>query len=177
MSNVLKQINNHSRIPGVYVVAANLHRDERGMLMELFRLDGQDYPAGFPQPVQGYFSITKPGVSRGPHEHKFQSDYFVFPGPGRFALHLWDRRLTSRADQLASHEVHVVGIPEHPMVAIIPPGVVHGYVNFDSIDAMSINLPNKLFKGYYKADEVDETRWENRPDNYFHMNSTRALTL
>ena len=66
------------------------NQDERGFLTELFRADELDY-----QPVMSYASFTKPGVIRGPHEHVYQSDCFVFFGPGSFALHLWDRRNNS----------------------------------------------------------------------------------
>lgn len=57
------------------VVIKNLNKnvDERGWLAEIYRNDELNY-----QPVMGYVSATKNGVIRGPHEHKFQSDCFVF---------------------------------------------------------------------------------------------------
>ena len=60
--------------------------DDRGWLAEFFRHDevgSESYP------VMGYISMTKSGVARGPHEHRDQSDLFVFFN-GTFRLYLWD---------------------------------------------------------------------------------------
>ncbi len=43
---------------------------------------------------------------------------------------------------------------------IIPPGVVHGYKCISQTPAWSINLPDKLYKGPGKSEEIDEIRWE-----------------
>jgi dTDP-4-dehydrorhamnose 3,5-epimerase len=53
----------------------------------------------------------------------------------------------------------------NPSLVIVPPGVVHGYKCISDIDALSINLPSKLYKGIQKADEIDEIRWEKRKDS------------
>jgi dTDP-4-dehydrorhamnose 3,5-epimerase len=42
----------------------------------------------------------------------------------------------------------------------VPPGVVHGYKCISETDALSINLPSKLYKGTQKTDDIDEIRWE-----------------
>ena len=39
-----------------------------------------------------YVSLTHPGVSRGPHEHVEQADYFCFIGSGVSRVYLWDAR-------------------------------------------------------------------------------------
>ena len=138
---------------GVIVKKIEKYNDERGWLAEIFRQDEIDY-----QPAMIYVSITKPGVIRGPHEHKFQSDGFVFIGPGNFELHLWDRREKSFTN--GKHVKLIVG-EKSPCLVIVPPGVVHGYKCISDCEATCINLPNKLYKGYKKKDkEVDEIRWE-----------------
>jgi dTDP-4-dehydrorhamnose 3,5-epimerase len=104
-----------------------------------------------------YVSVTKPGITRGPHEHKFQADGFVFIGPGNFALHLWDNRQGS----LAKDEYIKLEVGENnPVLVIVPPGVVHGYKNRSGVDAWCINIPDKLYRGEGKDEEVDEIRWE-----------------
>lgn len=129
--------------------------DDRGWLAEIFRNDEADYV-----PAMVYVSLTNPGVVRGPHEHNEQADCFVFVGPGNFELHLWDRRPDS--PKQGDHQILIVG-EESPTLVIVPPGVVHGYKCVSDIPAYSINLPNKLYRGKGKLEEIDEIRWEQDP--------------
>ncbi|MCX6792600.1 MAG: dTDP-4-dehydrorhamnose 3,5-epimerase family protein [Candidatus Falkowbacteria bacterium] len=135
--------------------------DDRGWLAEIFRNDETDYV-----PAMAYVSVTKPGVVRGPHEHHDQSDCFVFVGPGNFELHLWDRREDS--PKMGEHQVLIVG-EENPTMVIVPPGVVHGYKCVSAAAAYSINLPDKLYRGKNKADEIDEIRWEQDPNSPYKI--------
>ena len=139
-------------IDGVVVKRLNKYKDERGWLSEIYRDDEIDF-----KPAMAYISVTKPGVIRGPHEHVNQTDAFVFVGPGSFELHLWDRRNKS-----ATHGEHLkleTG-EKNPCLVIVPPGVVHGYKCVSDIDAYCVNLPDKLYKGKNKQEEIDEIRWE-----------------
>jgi len=140
-------------IEGVTIKPLGKYEDERGWLTEIYRNDETTT-----QPVMGYVSATKPGVARGPHEHVDQTDVFVFIGPGSVELNLWDRREDSATK--GEHMKIVVG-EENPTMAIVPPGVVHAYKCVSEKDAWCINLPNQLYKGENKKDEVDEIRWEN----------------
>lgn len=65
------------------------HQDQRGWLVELFRFDEL---REHEHPVMSYVSMTFPGYSRGPHEHREQTDVFGFFGPGDMTLYLWDAR-------------------------------------------------------------------------------------
>lgn len=140
-------------IKGVIIKNLTKNEDERGWLTEIFRRDDLN---GY-QPAMSYVSSTKPGVIRGPHEHKFQSDCFVFIGPGTFELYLWDKQEGSETK--GEHMKMEVG-ENDPVLVIVPPGVVHGYKCIGDKDAWSINLPDKLYKGENKSEEVDEIRWE-----------------
>lgn len=148
-------------IQGVVVKKLNKFEDERGWLMEIFRTDELQY-----QPVMSYVSVTKPGVVRGPHEHQFQSDLFVFLGPGSFELHLWDRRENS---ETKGEYLKLEAGENDPMAVIVPPGVVHGYKCVSETPAWSINLPDKLYKGQDKKEEVDEIRWEKDPESPYKI--------
>src|SRR3989344_2141494 len=110
---------NKIMIKGIIVKKLEKFSDERGWLAEIFRNDEVKY-----QPVMAYVSVTQPGVARGPHEHKKQSDFFVFAGPGDFKLYLWDNRKESQT--FGQKEVVETG-EKNPMVILVPPGVVHGY--------------------------------------------------
>ena len=139
-------------IEGVKVKDLKKFNDDRGWLTEIYRQDELDYTS-----VMSYISLTKPGIVRGPHEHVYQSDCFVFVGPGDFELHLWDRR----EDSPTYKEYLKIKVGESsPKLVIVPPGVVHGYKCVSKIDALSINFPDKLYKGVDKKEEIDEIRWE-----------------
>lgn len=149
-------------INGVIIKKLEKFVDERGWLTEVFRHDEIDY-----QPAMSYISVTRPGVVRGPHEHKFQSDCFVFVGPGSFELYLWDRREGS--ETFGEHLKILVG-ENYPTMVVVPPGVVHGYKCVSDTDAYSINLPDKLYKGIKKEDpEVDEIRWEKNENSPYKI--------
>ncbi|HLK61496.1 MAG TPA: WxcM-like domain-containing protein, partial [Chthonomonadaceae bacterium] len=75
-------------IPGVITKSLRKYTDPRGWLVELFRDD--ELPEGF-EPTMGYLSLTHPGIARGPHEHREQSDGFVFLS-GTFEITLWENR-------------------------------------------------------------------------------------
>lgn len=138
----------------------NQYKDDRGWLTEIYRDDETDYRS-----VMGYVSLTNEGVVRGPHEHVEQADCFVFVGPGTFMLHLWDRRENSATNgEYISVEVG----ENNPTMAIVPPGVVHGY-KCTKGPAYSINLPDKLYRGEGKKEEIDEVRWEEKEDSPYKI--------
>ena len=143
-------------IKDVIIKKLQKNEDERGWLTEIFRSD----ELGGYQPVMSYVSSTKPGVVRGPHEHQVQSDCFVFLGPGMFELYLWDRR---EASETNGEQIKIEVGENNPTLVIVPPGVVHGYKCIGDINAWCINLPDKLYKGENKIEEVDEIRWEKDP--------------
>ncbi len=159
MNNML----NESKIKGVTVRQLDKYDDERGWLSEIWRRDEIDSAE---VPAMTYISLTKPGVARGPHEHVDQTDIFGFVGPSTFRLHLWDNREDSETYGL--HETHDLGTDKFA-VAIIPPGVVHGYTNVGEIDGMVINAANTLYKGEGKTEEVDEIRHEADEDSKFKI--------
>ncbi len=144
-------------INGVIIKKINKNIDERGWLAEMFRHDELDFV-----PAMSYVSLTNPGVIRGPHEHVEQSDCFVFMGPGIFRLYLWDRRENSSTNGEA---LEIEAGEDLPTLVIVPPGVVHGYKCISKIPALSINLPDRLYRGIGKKDEIDEIRWEKNPDS------------
>ena len=148
-------------INGVIIKKIKKNSDERGWLAEFYR---QDQVAC--RPAMAYVSLTKPGVTRGPHEHKFQADGFVFMGPGNFELYLWDRRENSRTN---GQYLKIQAGENNPALVIVPPGVVHGYKNISNADGWCINLPDKLYRGEGKLEEVDEIRWEQTENSPYQI--------
>lgn len=140
-------------INGVVIKELKKHEDERGYLIEVYRRDEVDLGV-----AMSYLSVTLPGVARGPHEHVYQTDYFIFPGPGDFKLYLWDRR---EGSSTKGEKLELIVGESYPCTVVVPPGVVHGYKCVSAGPATSINFPDKLYKGVGKQEEIDEIRWEN----------------
>jgi dTDP-4-dehydrorhamnose 3,5-epimerase len=141
-------------IDGVILRPLTQRADHRGWLVELYRSD--ELPAEL-LPQMAYVSETAPGVVRGPHEHREQSDCFCFIGPGDFRLYLWDARensLTFRVRQTIE-----VGASNRQLV-IVPPGVVHAYKNIGPTAGWVFNAANQLYAGVGRREAVDEIRHE-----------------
>lgn len=150
-------------IAGVLWKPLPVLRDERGWLCELFRQDERS--AGF-QPAMTYLSETLPGVTRGPHEHRHQTDCFFFLGPSTFRIAMWDNRPDSPT--YWSHETALVGV-DNPMMIVVPPGIVHAYRNVGTVPGLIVNAPNRLYRGPGKQDPVDEIRHENDATSPFQF--------
>jgi dTDP-4-dehydrorhamnose 3,5-epimerase len=151
------------KIEGVVVKDLRKFVDERGWLAELFRDDETDAEY---QPAMAYVSTTLAGVQRGPHEHVDQADYFCFIGPSNFKMRLWDNRPTSAT--FGNVMTLFVG-EDAPKSVIVPKGVVHAYKNVGASIGVVINLPNRLYAGEGRRDEVDEIRHEDDPETIFRV--------
>lgn len=148
-------------IDGVTIRELKKFEDSRGWLTEIYREDELNY-----KPAMSYVSMTKPGIARGPHEHVAQTDLFVFLGPGKFRLHLWDNRKKSAT---FGEKIEIEGGEDKPLMAIVPPGVVHGYKCISETPGWVINLPNALYAGNGRQEKVDEVRWEKDPKSPFKV--------
>lgn len=152
-----------SEIKGVFIRRLQKNEDDRGWLSELYRRDAIDEEL---MPVMSYISVTRPGVTRGPHEHKHQTDLFAFPGISSFRIVLWDNRKDSPSYRC---KIELESTESSPLCIIIPPGVVHAYTNIGAIDGVTVNNPNRLYKGERKKEPVDEIRYEEHLDNPFKV--------
>lgn len=143
-------------ITGVSIRKFTEYHDQRGWLSELYRNDELgDYRA-----VMAYLSATLPGVTRGPHEHVEQTDYFCFLGT--FTLYLWDNRRDS-----STYGKKMVIENADRMIAVVPPGVVHAYRNSGDAEGIVLNFPDRLYAGWGKKEKVDEVRHEHDPASPF----------
>lgn len=150
-------------IEGVQLRKIRKFVDERGWLAELWRSDEANEKIA---PTMCYASITRPGVTRGPHEHVDQTDWFCFLGPSNFLVCLWDNRPSSPT---YGNAMRMVVGEDDPTVVIVPEGVVHGYRNVGITDGLVTNLPNRLFAGENKKQPIDEIRHEDEADSLFKM--------
>ena len=148
-------------IEGVVIQPLRKFHDPRGWLAEIFR---SDELAGEYLPVMGYASVTRPGLTRGPHEHREQSDHFAFIGPGNLRVHLWDTRPSSPT---RGRRFSLVAGQDDPLAVTIPAGVVHSYTNISDHDCLVLNFPNRLYKGKGRLEPVDEIRYEDDTSGRF----------
>jgi dTDP-4-dehydrorhamnose 3,5-epimerase len=151
------------KISGVICQPLVIYPDQRGWLAEIFRQD-ELAPEHFP--VMGYMSVTQPGVERGPHAHRDQTDFFCFAGPGDFRVVLWDNRADSST--FGTRQDFHLG-ESSPAVLVVPPGVVHGYQNVGDGLGFVYNFANRLYRGPGRQHPVDEIRFENDPDSPFRF--------
>ncbi|MDR1269910.1 MAG: dTDP-4-dehydrorhamnose 3,5-epimerase family protein [Planctomycetaceae bacterium] len=151
------------KITGITIEPLSFHYDKRGWLVELFR---QDELEKIHYPVMAYLSETLPGIGRGPHEHQYQTDVFLFIGPGDLKLCLWDNRPDSNTYR--NNIVLTVG-ESNPCRIIVPPGVVHGYRNISNKKAIVFNAPNQLFAGKGRGESIDEIRYEDKTDSPYQF--------
>jgi dTDP-4-dehydrorhamnose 3,5-epimerase len=154
-------------IKGVWLARAVIHSDERGWLSEVFRVDWfERKPLITGQPMMGYVSVTLPGVMRGPHEHREQTDLFVFLGPADFRVVLWDNRSNSWS---AGKRLELKLGGGNPELLIVPPGVVHAYQNIGDVPGWVLNFPDRLYRGWGGSSEADEIRYEEQADAQFRL--------
>lgn len=112
-------------IAGVRVTTLRSHTDPRGSLTELYRRSrsGDDE-----RPlVQANLSRSEPGVLRGLHFHRRQSDLWV-PINGRARAALYDLRDGSPTRGGA---LTIELDAAEPVALSIPPGVAHGFATSD----------------------------------------------
>jgi dTDP-4-dehydrorhamnose 3,5-epimerase len=150
-------------IEGVIWRPLHRHHDPRGWLCELFRHDELEASVF---PAMAYMSMTEPGVARGPHEHAEQVDCFCFLGPSSFKVWLWDSR--PRSPTHGTRQVEVVGV-DRPMLLVVPPGVVHAYLNVGGEAGLVFNAPNRLYRGPGRRQPIDEIRHEDVPDTPYRL--------
>jgi dTDP-4-dehydrorhamnose 3,5-epimerase len=151
------------KITGVIYSPLSKYTDQRGWLAEIFR---QDELAPEQFPAMAYVSVTNPGMTRGPHAHRHQTDLFCFYGPGDFRVSLWDNRNDSSS--FGIQQDFLLG-ESNPAVLIVPPGVVHGYKNVSVHPGFVCNFANRLYRGRGRAEDVDELRFEDDPHSPFRL--------
>ncbi|MBM3323949.1 dTDP-4-dehydrorhamnose 3,5-epimerase [candidate division WOR-3 bacterium] len=133
-------------IKGVQTKPLRIIPDERGAVMEILRSDDEL----FEKFGQVYLSVVYPGVVKGWHYHKVQTDCFaIIKGMAKVVLY------DDRADSPTRGEVQEFFIGEqNPMLIRIPPGVLHGMKGIGTGPAYMVNCPTEV----YDYDRPDEFR-------------------
>ena len=118
--------------------------DERGFLMEILRKDDPF----FQQFGQVYLTVVYPGVVKGWHYHRRQTDHFcVVKGMAKVVLY------DSREGSPTHGEVNEFFLGDHNRtLLVIPPLVLHGMKGASPDPAFLINTPTHQYD-YKEPDE------------------------
>ena len=131
-------------IDGVKTKELTVIPDERGFLMEMLRSDDEV----FERFGQVYLTCCYPGVVKGWHYHRKQTDHFVCVR-GTAKVVLYDGREESPTHK----EINEFFIGERKQILLkIPPLVMHGFKAIGNEPAYIINCPTELFN-YAEPDE------------------------
>ena len=135
-------------IEGVRTKRLKVIPDERGMLMEMLRDDDDIYQKF----GQVYLSVVYPGVVKGWHFHKRQTDHFVFvKGMAKVVL------VDTRESSPTKGEINEFFMGENnPILLVIPPFVLHGMKGIGTEPAYLVNTPTE----HYVYAEPDEFRMD-----------------
>jgi dTDP-4-dehydrorhamnose 3,5-epimerase len=131
-------------ICGVIVKQLKVIPDERGRLMEIFRADDNF----FEKFGQVYMTSAYPGVVKGWHYHKVQSDNMAVV-KGMMKIVLYD----GRQESSTFGEIKEIFAGLHnPVLVHIPPFVYHGFKCISEEEAIVINAPTEVYN-YQEPDE------------------------
>jgi dTDP-4-dehydrorhamnose 3,5-epimerase len=131
-------------IEGVVTKPLKVIPDERGHLMEMLRSDDPF----FQKFGQVYLTVVYPGVVKGWHYHRLQTDHFVVV-KGMAKVVLYDRREGSSTQG----EINEFFLGDrNPTLVTIPPLVLHGMKGVGAEAAYLINIPTELYN-YAEPDE------------------------
>lgn len=133
-------------IEGVKIKKLKVIPDERGRLMEMLRADDEL----FIKFGQVYLTTAYPGVVKGWHYHKKQTDNMVIV-KGMMKVVLYDKREGSSTKSEINE--FFMGI-HNPILLQIPPLVFHGFKCISEEEAMVINCPTET----YDYEDPDEFR-------------------
>lgn len=131
-------------IDGVLIKKLKVMADERGRLMEILRADDEMF-ARF---GQVYMTTAYPGVVKGWHYHKKQSDNMAVV-QGMMKIVLYDSRKGSKT--FGEVNEFIVGV-HNPLLVHIPPLVFHGFKCISQEEAIVVNTPTHMYN-YRKPDE------------------------
>lgn len=131
-------------IEGVKVKQLRIIPDERGFLMEILRSDWEV----FEKFGQVYITACYPGIVKGWHYHKFQTDHFAcIHGMAKVVLY------DGREGSSTRGEINEFFVGEkNPLLLKIPPGIIHGFKAIGRRTAIMLNCPTELYN-YNNPDE------------------------
>ena len=126
--------------------------DARGSLTELWRTDDEIMCQEPYCPKMSYWSMTKPYIMRGPHQHSMaQCDWF-YTFKNKMVYQLYNQE----TKEMRYYFTNPNAITR---VKVAPP-IIHSYRSLENKEIVTANFPSSLFMGENKKSPIDEVRWE-----------------
>lgn len=148
-------------IEGVKVKMLKIIPDSRGRLMEILRCDDEM----FERFGQVYMTTAYPGIIKGWHYHKLQSDNFTCVS-GKILFALYDGR--DGSPTFGELNDFIISSTE-PKLIHIPKGVCHGFKNIGDFETIVINTVTNAYNhnnpDEYRIDALDEKigyKWDRK---------------
>jgi dTDP-4-dehydrorhamnose 3,5-epimerase-like enzyme len=113
------------------IIGLVLHKDQRGILFEAFRLESQEIPSG----GQVYVYSVEPGMRRGDHYHENKKEWFTCVH-GNVRVFLKTQAGKTEAFDMSADE---------PKMVFVGGGTAHAVENFSSEPAIIIAYASKEF--------------------------------
>jgi dTDP-4-dehydrorhamnose 3,5-epimerase len=110
--------------------------DDRGYLFECLRKDDKIFDGEFGQAL---ISVLFPGVVKGWHKHKTQTDYTIcIKGNIKYC--------TAKEDKNGRPEIKTFFLGENNQIMVkVPPGIWHGYTPLANKEAILLTITDKTF--------------------------------
>jgi len=143
----MAQIQESSKIKGLFIVDLVVHADVRGRFLETFRKEW--FPQRTWDIIQTNRSDSKAKVLRGLHYHLKQVDYWYVP-QGTIQVGLYDLRATSPS--YGTGQLIEIG-DDNQKGLFIPTGVAHGFV------ALTDATLTYLVDNYYDGQDEYGVAW------------------
>lgn len=139
-------------IDGCSVRELAVHPDNRGRLFEVLRSDDPE----FMRFGQAYVTTAHPGIVKGWHCHRLQTDFFcLIDGHARFALY------DSRPGSPTQGQIDEIECDSaQPKLIIIPPNVYHGFKNTGDREVICMNCPTEPYNRQ-SPDEIHIDPYDN----------------
>ncbi len=148
-------------IDGVKIKQLKVIPDERGRLMEILRCDDE----AFVKFGQVYMTTAYPGVVKGWHYHKIQTDNMAVVS-GMMKLVLYDGREKSPTK---GEIMEIFFGEQRPCLVTIPPFIYHGFKCISDKEAIVVNVPTEAYNRHgpdeYRVHPHDNDipyRWERK---------------
>ncbi len=132
------------KIEGVQVKNLLVIPDERGWLMEILRNDDDI----FEKFGQVYVTTAYPGIVKGWHYHKIQTDNFTCIH-GMMKVVLYDSRENSPTYE---NIIELFVGDKNPLLLRVPPFVYHGFKGIGTETAYFLSIPTEHYN-YFEPDE------------------------
>ena len=135
---------------GIEIKELKIFANDQGYLFETVKRDDKIFDGEFGQVL---VSVLYPGVIKGLHRHKFQTDYTTcIKGNIKYCV------AKENKDGAVEIKTYVIG-EKSPILIKVPPGIWHGYSPLGNKEAIVLHLMDKTYDP--KNDDTE------RRDPYF----------